>query len=62
MIGIYLIKSPTNKIYVGQSWNIEKRRNYYKNLHCKGQRKLCNSLKKYCLKKTKVRLWMKKLK
>ena len=30
--GIYKIISPSNKIYVGQSWNIEKRFKKYKNL------------------------------
>ena len=47
MISIYKISSPSNKIYIGQSSNIKKRFNNYKNLHCKGQSKLYNSLKKY---------------
>lgn len=47
MIGIYKIISPTNKIYIGQSLNIKKRFNSYKNLHCKSQIKLYHSLKKY---------------
>ena len=47
MIGVYKITSPTNKIYIGQSINIKKRWNYYKNLNCKNQTKLYNSLKKY---------------
>lgn len=45
--GIYLITSPSNKIYVGQSWDINKRWNNYKNLQCKGQIYLYNSLLKY---------------
>jgi len=47
--GIYKIISPSNKIYVGQSWNIEKRFKKYKNLDIstKNQPKLWNSLLKY---------------
>jgi group I intron endonuclease len=47
MIGIYKITSPSNKIYVGQSINIEKRFGQYKRLDCKKQPKLYNSLVKY---------------
>lgn len=47
MIGIYKIINPKGKIYIGQSTNIEKRWKSYKTLHCKGQVKLYNSLKKY---------------
>ena len=48
MIGIYKITSPSNKIDIGQSINIERRFNSYKNLsHCKQQIKLYNSLQKY---------------
>ena len=48
MIGIYKITSPTNKIYIGQSTNIENRWNdYYKMIRCKRQTRLYNSLKKY---------------
>jgi len=47
MIGIYKITSPTGKIYIGQSTNIKKRWGFYIGLHCKGQTKLYNSLKKY---------------
>lgn len=45
-IGIYKITSPNKKIYIGQSWDIERRWNDYKNLreNCIG-RKLYNSLK-----------------
>lgn len=39
-IGIYKIKSPSNRIYIGQSWDIDKRLNYYKRLLCKSQIKL----------------------
>lgn len=47
MIGIYKITNPKNKIYIGQSINIEKRFGNYKNLRCEKQRKLHSSLKKY---------------
>ena len=45
--GIYKIISPTGKIYIGQSIDIEKRWKAYKRLNCKNQIKLYNSLKKY---------------
>ena len=47
MIGIYKITSPSGRIYIGQSVNINKRFIAYKNLKCKSQRKLYNSFKKY---------------
>lgn len=47
MIGIYMITSPSKKIYIGQSINIEKRFSKYKTLDCKNQIILYNSLKKY---------------
>lgn len=47
MIGIYKITSPTNKIYIGQSWNIEGRKSKYKSLSCEKQKKLYASLKKH---------------
>ena len=46
MIGIYKITNPTNKIYIGQSIDIKKRFNQYKNLQCKGQKALYSSLLK----------------
>lgn len=45
--GIYKITSPTGKIYIGQSKDIYKRINYYKNYRCKGQLILYGSLCKY---------------
>lgn len=46
--GIYKITSPSNKIYIGQSRNIFKLRfAKYKNLKCKGQIRLYNSLIKH---------------
>ena len=47
MVGIYKITSPKGKVYIGQSTNIYNRFKHYKNLDCKGQPKLFNSLKKY---------------
>jgi len=47
MIGIYKITSPTNKIYVGQSIDIEKRFKQYRRLDCKKQPKLYNSFTKH---------------
>jgi group I intron endonuclease len=45
--GIYKITSPSNKIYIGSSSNIELRWKYYKNLNCKKQNKLYSSFLKY---------------
>ena len=47
MIGIYKITSPTKRIYIGQSIDINKRFRYYKRLSCVEQPKLFNSLRKY---------------
>lgn len=47
MTGIYKIISPSNKIYIGQSVNIEKRFKEYLKLRCPFQYKLLTSLNKY---------------
>lgn len=47
MVAIYKITSPSGKVYIGQSWNVEKRWFNYKNYKCKLQTKLYNSFKKY---------------
>ena len=47
MKGIYKITSPSGKIYIGQSINVERRFNEYRRLQCKSQRKLYNSIVKY---------------
>jgi group I intron endonuclease len=47
MIGIYKITSPSGKIYIGQSVDIEKRWKEYKKLRCKRQPKLHASLTKH---------------
>ena len=56
MIGIYKITSPTNKIYIGQSIDIENRFTKYKCLDCKNQIRLYNSLKKYGFNKHKFEI------
>lgn len=47
MIGIYKITNPKGKVYIGQSNNIDKRWRAYKQLRCKKQPKIHNSLVKY---------------
>ena len=47
MIGIYKITSPSGRIYIGQSLDIEKRKYQYIILSCKRQPRLYRSLKKY---------------
>jgi group I intron endonuclease len=47
MVGIYKITSPSGKIYVGQSIDIESRFNRYKRTDCKQQSKLWRSFLKY---------------
>ena len=47
MIGIYKIQSLSGKIYIGQSWNIRKRKSQYSRAACKKQLKLYSSIKKY---------------
>lgn len=47
MIGIYKITSPTEKVYVGQSINIERRWKSYKKLQCKQQTIIYRSLVKH---------------
>lgn len=52
MIGIYKITSPSGKIYVGQSIDIEKRFKQYKSIYnSRNQTALFNSFKKYGIKK-----------
>ena len=47
MVGIYKITSPSGKIYVGQSVDIQSRLNRYKRTDCKQQSKLWRSFLKY---------------
>jgi group I intron endonuclease len=44
---IYKITSPSNKIYIGQSKNVNKRFKQYQKMNCKTQKVLLNSLNKY---------------
>ena len=50
MIGIYKITSPTNRIYIGQSIDIQRRFRFYKNLNCKAQPVLFRSFQKHGVK------------
>jgi group I intron endonuclease len=47
MIGIYKITSPSDKVYIGQSIDIERRFRHYKRMVCKEQIKIFNSMLKY---------------
>jgi len=47
MIGIYKITNPSGRVYVGQSWDIERRFKQYKQSLGAGQVKLFNSIGKY---------------
>lgn len=44
---IYKLTAPNGKIYIGQAININRRFSSYRNLNCKNQPKLYNSIKKY---------------
>lgn len=55
-IGIYKITSPTGKIYVGQSCNIERRFNTYNSKNTKTQIRLHRSFKKYGIKNHKFEI------
>jgi group I intron endonuclease len=50
MIGIYKITSPTGRIYIGQSIDINKRLNKYRSTGCLTQPKLQRSFDKYGIK------------
>ena len=56
MVGIYKITSATDKIYIGQSWNINKRFREYKNLYCSKQLKIYNSIIKHGWKNHKFEI------
>lgn len=47
MIGIYKIESPSNKVYIGQSWDIKRRWNDHKNTMSYKHKKLNASFLKY---------------
>lgn len=50
MIGIYKITSPSGKVYIGQSIDIEERKRKYASLRCKEQPRVYRSLLKYGFK------------
>ena len=55
MIGIYKITNPKEKVYIGQSIDIEKRwKRYYYTLNCKSQTALYRSLKKTRCRKSQI--------
>ena len=47
MIGIYKITSPTGRIYIGQSIDIDRRFRFYRNMNCKHQPVLFASFNKH---------------
>lgn len=44
---VYKLISPSGKVYIGQTWNLEERLKSYKKKSCKGQKKLFNAILKY---------------
>jgi len=56
MVGIYKITSPSDKVYIGQSYDVKKRLDRYKRLSCKLQHRLYNSFKKYGVDKHKFEI------
>jgi len=44
---IYKITNPIGQVYIGQTTQYENRKRYYKNLRCKSQKRLYNSLMYY---------------
>lgn len=55
--GIYKLTNKLNgKCYIGQSINIKKRLNVYKNCNCKSQNKIYNAIKKYGFKNFDVEI------
>lgn len=46
-ICVYKITNPIGKVYIGATTNFEKRKLQYKNLHCKTQKKILQSLSDY---------------
>lgn len=53
---VYMITSPTGRLYVGSSVNVQKRWIHYYLLKCKSQRKLYNSLFKHTPEKHKFEI------
>lgn len=46
-VGIYKVTSPSGKVYIGQSWNINQRLNTYRRKNCAEQPALYRSILKY---------------
>jgi len=46
-VGIYKITNPKGAIYIGQSIDCNRRKTHYKNMCCKDQSRIYNSIKKY---------------
>jgi group I intron endonuclease len=53
-VAIYKITSPSNNIYIGQTWDFEKRKYQYSKYSCKNQTFLYSSLKKYGFENHKI--------
>ena len=53
---IYKITSPTGKIYIGKTTNLNVRFKDYKKCNCKTQKILCSSLKKYGFKNHNIEI------
>lgn len=47
MVGIYKIVSPSQRVYIGQSWDLVSRLYKYQKLHCKSQAAIFHSIKKH---------------
>jgi predicted GIY-YIG superfamily endonuclease len=56
MIGIYKITNPENKVYIGYTTNLYKRKNYYKVNKGIRQTKLYNSITQYSWEQHKIEL------
>lgn len=54
--GIYKLTSPSGKIYIGQSIDLDKRLKRYKRLDCKDQPKLYNAISKYGFDSFKIEI------
>lgn len=54
--GIYKLTSPSGKIYIGQSTNLESRLKSYKTAHCKKQVHLYNAILKYGFENFKIEI------
>lgn len=53
MVGIYKILSPSGRVYIGQSWDIEKRFSWYSSVKPTTQKLLYRSFNKHGVKNHK---------